>query len=102
MTPQTLSAQARPAGAPRTSPAGEGVGRHHRRLPNAPGLLAGVGLGGFIDGIVFHQILQWHHFVSSTAEGGGNTVGALEHNTLWDGLFHLAAWSVTAAALYFG
>ena len=28
------------------------------------GLLYGLGLGGFIDGIVLHQILQWHHMVT--------------------------------------
>jgi hypothetical protein len=26
------------------------------------GLLYGLGLGGFIDGIVLHQILQWHQW----------------------------------------
>jgi uncharacterized membrane protein len=27
-------------------------------------LLLGIGLGGFFDGIVLHQILQWHHMLS--------------------------------------
>jgi len=31
------------------------------------GLLYGLGLGGFIDGIVLHQILQWHHMVSDVS-----------------------------------
>jgi hypothetical protein len=31
------------------------------------GLLYGLGLGGFVDGIVLHQILQWHHMVSDVA-----------------------------------
>ena len=35
-----------------------------RRPPRAPGLLLGIGLGGFVDGIVFHQILQWHHMLT--------------------------------------
>jgi uncharacterized membrane protein len=30
----------------------------------ASGLLFGIGLGGFLDGIVLHQILQWHHMLS--------------------------------------
>lgn len=30
-----------------------------------PGVLLGVGLGGFVDGILLHQILQWHHMVSN-------------------------------------
>jgi uncharacterized membrane protein len=33
----------------------------------ASGLLYGLGLGGFIDGIVLHQILQWHHMVSDVS-----------------------------------
>src|SRR4051812_2193731 len=28
-------------------------------------ILLGVGLGGFFDGIVLHQILQWHHMIST-------------------------------------
>jgi uncharacterized membrane protein len=24
----------------------------------------GIGFGGFIEGIVLHQILQWHHMLS--------------------------------------
>jgi len=57
-----------------------------------PGLLLGIGLGGFIDGIVLHQILQWHHLVSDTHEHPVTTVSGLEANTLADGLFHVFAW----------
>ncbi len=32
--------------------------------PKLPGLLLGIGLGGFVDGIVLHQILQWHHMLT--------------------------------------
>jgi Predicted membrane protein (DUF2243) len=28
------------------------------------GVLVGLGLGGFVDGIVLHQILQWHHMLT--------------------------------------
>jgi len=28
------------------------------------GILLGIGLGGFVDGIVLHQILQWHHMLT--------------------------------------
>jgi uncharacterized membrane protein len=61
--------------------------------PRAPGFVLGLGLGGFIDGIVLHQILQWHHLL--TGEEGGepmDTVAGLEANTLADGFFHLATW----------
>jgi uncharacterized membrane protein len=60
-----------------------------------PGLLLGVGLGGFVDGIVVHQMLQWHHMRSGEGVGGDRsltTVGGLEANTLADGVFHAGAW----------
>ena len=55
-------------------------------------VLLGVSLGGFIDGIVLHQILQWHHMVSSTKDHPVTSLEGLEANTLGDGLFHLATW----------
>ena len=62
--------------------------------------IAGVGLGGFLDGIVLHQILQWHHMLSG--DNGGEpttTVAGLEANTLVDGLFHLSTWVLVAVAM---
>ena len=66
-------------------------------MPKAPTLLLGVGLGGFVDGIVLHQVLQWHHML--TGDGGGepmDTVAGLEANTLVDGFFHVATWVLVA------
>ncbi|UMG94064.1 DUF2243 domain-containing protein [Nocardioides sp. TF02-7] len=64
-----------------------------RPLPSkASGLLYGVGLGGFVDGIVLHQILQWHHMVSHVDDYPTTTVAGLEVNTLADGFFHLVTW----------
>ena len=62
------------------------------RPPLFPAILMGIGFGGFVDGIVLHQILQWHHML--TAEGccPSSTVLGLEDNTLADGLFHAGAW----------
>jgi uncharacterized membrane protein len=64
----------------------------------AGGILLGLGLGGFFDGIVLHQILQWHHMVSATGEHPTNTVAGLEVNTLVDGFFHLVMWVLVLAA----
>lgn len=71
-----------------------------------PGLLLGVGLGGFVDGILLHQILQWHHMLSSASAaniGIGDypvtTVHGLEMNTLWDGFFHTLTWLTILAGL---
>jgi uncharacterized membrane protein len=68
------------------------------RLPSrASGLLLGLGFGGFVDGIVLHQILQWHHMVSSVEGRSVTTLAGLEANTVADGLFHLATWGLTVA-----
>lgn len=59
----------------------------------APGVLLGIGLGGFVDGIVLHQILQWHHMLS--AQLRPDTMDAMRVNMAWDGYFHAAVWLVT-------
>jgi uncharacterized membrane protein len=64
------------------------------------GLLLGIGLGGFFDGIVLHQILQWHHMLSSQGNYPTNTVAGLEVNTLWDGFFHAFTYVATVAGLF--
>jgi uncharacterized membrane protein len=58
----------------------------------------GLGLGGFVDGIVLHQVLQWHHMLTSTGGHPMSTVAGLEANTLADGFFHVATWLLIAAA----
>lgn len=68
------------------------------RPPRLPGLLLGLGLGGFIDGIVMHQILQWHHLLTGTGGQPATTVDGLEGNTLADGFFHLVTWVIVLAA----
>lgn len=65
-----------------------------------PALLLGIGLGGFADGIVLHQLLQWHHLISSTDAGDTTTVSGLEANTLADGLFHSAMWVATVIGVW--
>ena len=58
----------------------------------------GIGLGGFVDGIVLHQILQWHHMVSDVGDYPVTTVAGLEANTLADGFFHVATWLFVVGA----
>lgn len=70
----------------------------HTGLPGTSiGLLLGVGLGGFVDGIVLHQLLQWHHLVSHVEGLSPDTVYGLQMNTLADGFFHLLAWACVLA-----
>lgn len=63
----------------------------------AAGVVMGAGLGGFVDGIVFHQILQWHNMLSAKIPPN-DLVGA-KANMIWDGLFHAAVWLLTVAGL---
>jgi uncharacterized membrane protein len=74
-----------------------GVDRQ-RPFPLAPGVVLGIGLGGFVDGIVLHQVLQWHHMLTS-AGYPPDSVSNLNVNTLFDGLFHAATWIATAIGL---
>jgi uncharacterized membrane protein len=61
------------------------------------GVLLGIGLGGFADGILFHQILQWHHMLSSVRPP--IDLPSMKYNMLHDGLFHAVTWVVTIAGL---
>jgi len=56
-------------------------------------MILGIGVGGFIDGIVLHQILQWHEMLSNKippTDYLGKTV-----NMFWDGVFHAFTLIVT-------
>jgi uncharacterized membrane protein len=71
----------------------------HRRGsgPTGAALTTGFGLGAFLDGIVLHQVLQWHHLVTELRPA--DDLAGLEHNTFWDGIFHLVSWAVVVAGL---
>jgi uncharacterized membrane protein len=73
-----------------------------RRRFTLAGLTLGFGLGGFIDGIVLHQILQWHHKLTDygSAAYPVSTVRSLEDNSIWDGLFHLSTWLFVTLGLF--
>lgn len=62
-----------------------------QQFPTSAGILFGLGLGGFFDGIVLHQILQWHHMLTSAGFPPDSTEN-LKTNTLWDGLFHASTY----------
>lgn len=64
-----------------------------------PGILLGMGLGGFVDGILLHQVLGWHHLLSETDEHPPDTLAGLETNVVADGLFHAATWVFVAVGL---
>jgi uncharacterized membrane protein len=64
----------------------------------AAGLLLGIGLGGFLDGIFFHQIFQIHNMLSNVFFP--NTLANAEINMFWDGLFHAFTWIVTVLGIF--
>ncbi len=62
------------------------------------GILLGTGLGGFVDGILLHQILQWHNMLSSIRPP--TDLVAMKYNMVWDGLFHALTWIMLALGLW--
>jgi uncharacterized membrane protein len=60
-----------------------------RSLLIISGVLLGISFAGFFDGIVLHQILQWHHMLTSMRPN--NSVEDLAVNTFWDGIFLISA-----------
>ena len=57
------------------------------------GIVLGLGLGGFVDGIALHQIMQWHNMGSAALPP--TTMDAMAQNMVWDGLFHAATLVLT-------
>jgi uncharacterized membrane protein len=55
------------------------------------GVLLGLGIAGFVDETVFHQLLHWHHFYDKSTPAAG---------LVSDGLFHAFSWFATVAALF--
>jgi uncharacterized membrane protein len=57
----------------------------------------GIGIGGFIDGTVLHQILQWHEMLSNKLPP--LTLINKSVNMFWDGIFHLFCLIVTLVGI---
>lgn len=55
------------------------------------GILFGLGLVGFIDEAVFHQLLHWHHFYDKST----SDIGLVS-----DGLFHAFSWFATIGSSF--
>ena len=60
---------------------GESAGRRAR----IGGVVLGFGMGGFLDGILLHQILQWHNMLSTVLPP--TTLEAMHTNMLWTDSF---------------
>jgi uncharacterized membrane protein len=51
----------------------------------------GIGVAGFIDETVFHQLLHWHHFYDQ---------GSADAGLVSDGLFHAGSWICIVAGIF--
>lgn len=60
-------------------------------------ILLGVALSGFFDGILLHQVLQWHHLLSGVDDP---LVAPIERQVLADGMFHVLMYGVAVVALW--
>ncbi len=69
--------------------------RPRGRLVLAGGVI-GFALGGFFDGILLHQVLQWHHLFSLVP---GAIWRDIRMQILMDGLFHAAHFVIAIAGL---
>lgn len=68
------------------------------RESRMPGFILGLGLGGFVDGILLHQIMQWHNMGSAVLPP--ITMPAMKQNMMWDGWFHIATLVLTVAGVF--
>jgi len=55
------------------------------------GVLCGVGLAAFLDEVVFHQLLRWHHFYDRSTP---------DVALVSDGLFHTGGWVAVVSGLF--
>lgn len=69
-----------------------------RPVVRRAGIVLGLGLGGFADGIALHQIAQWHNMGSAVLPP--TTMEAMQRNMSWDGWFHVATLALTVIGTY--
>lgn len=63
---------------------------------NVAGVTLGFALGGFFDGILLHQILQWHHLLSGLEAPRWRS---LSLQVMADGLFHALMYVIALVGL---
>jgi uncharacterized membrane protein len=64
----------------------------------AAGVVLGIGLGGFVDGILLHQVFQLHSMLSGRVPL--DSMANMRTNMTADGLFHAAMLLVTVAGIF--
>lgn len=61
------------------------------------GYLLGFALSGFFDGILLHQVLQWHHLLLGVQ---AEPFQDMRVQVLADGLFHILMYAIAVAGLW--
>lgn len=61
------------------------------------GYLLGFSLGGFFDGILLHQVLQWHHLLINVKSPFFQDI---KNQILADGLFHVLMYFIAMIGLW--
>lgn len=61
------------------------------------GTVLGIGMGGFVDGIVLHQIYQVHAMLSARVPL--DSMANMQTNMTADGVFHAAVWLFVLAGI---
>lgn len=69
----------------------------HPRAFEWAGYTLGFAMSGFFDGILLHQILQWHHLLSGIERGA---LGDLRVQVMADGVFHALMYGIAAIGLW--
>ncbi len=70
---------------------------HTRRRFAWAGAVIGFSLGGFFDGILLHQVLQWHHLFSLVP---GEMWRNIRNQILMDGWFHVLHYAIVLVGLW--
>lgn len=65
--------------------------------PVAGAWVLGFALGGFVDGILLHQVLQWHHLLSLVP---GEALRDIRAQILADGAFHVGMYAIAVVGLW--
>ena len=73
----------------------ENFGRRYSSGFEWSGLSLGFGLGGFFDGILLHQVLQWHHLLSGVEQARVDVRILI----MTDGLFHVLMYVIAGIGL---
>ena len=73
------------------------IGRESTRPLVTAGVVLGIGMGGFVDGILFHQILQLHNMLSNWVVR--DSLVNEQVNMFWDGIFHAFTWLSVAMGI---